>query len=321
MTLLETIMLDLVIIGGSAAGCSAAIYAARRRLNFRIITQNIGGEVALSGAVNNWPGIIDIQGFELAEQFAKHARSYGVKIEEGWRVENIIPTKNYHAVMAKNSAGKTEKIETMAVIIGTGIHPKKIGIPGEDRLDHKGVTSCTVCDGPLYKNKVTVTIGAGNSGLESALMLAEIAKPAYIISKFPDTPETQGGFPKGEKILIDKLKAHKNIKIIYAAKTLEIIGETKVEGIKYEDAKGAHTLAVDGVMVHVGAIPNSNFAAAVALNKPGEIIIDIRCKTNVPGIFAAGDVTDIPFKQIGIAAGHGITAALSAIEYINLWQP
>lgn len=313
-------MLDLVIIGGSAAGCSAAIYAKRRELNFRIITGNIGGEVALSGVVNNWPGIIDIQGYELAEQFAEHVRSYGVKIEEGWLVENIAPTQNYHVVTAKNPAGQIEKIEAKAVIIATGIHPKKLNIPGEERLDHKGVTSCTVCDGPLYKNKVTVTIGAGNSGLESALMLAEIAKPAYIITKFPDTPETQGGFPKGEKILIDKLKAHPNIKIIYEAKTLEILGEKKVESIKYQDVQGEHTLAVDGVMVHIGAIPNSGFIETVAKNKPSEIVTDTRCKTNVSGIFAAGDVTDIPYKQIGIAAGQGITAALSAIEYINLWH-
>lgn len=314
-------MLDLIIIGGSAAGCSAAIYAARRRLNFRMITLDIGGEVALSGAVNNWPGIIDIQGYELAGQFAGHARSYGVKIEEGWQVENIIPAKNYRVVAAKNPDGKTEKLKAKAVIIGTGIHPKKLGIPGEERLDHKGVTSCTVCDGPLYKNKTTVTIGSGNSALESALMLAEIAKSAYIVSKFPDAPETQGGFPKGEKILIDKLKAHKNIKIIYAAKTLEILGEKKVEGIKYQDAAGIHTLAVDGVMVHVGAIPNSAFAEAVAKNKQGEIIIDTKCHTSVPGIFAAGDVTDIPHKQIAIAAGQGIVAALEAIGYINTWTP
>ncbi|MBI5728940.1 MAG: FAD-dependent oxidoreductase [Candidatus Magasanikbacteria bacterium] len=314
-------MIDLVIIGGSAASCSAAIYATRRQLNFRMITQNIGGEVALSGVVNNWPGIIDIQGFELADQFAKHVRSYGVKIEEGWYVENIVPTKNYQVVVAKNPAGKVEKLQTKAVIIGTGIHPKKLSVPSEERLDHKGVTSCTVCDGPLYKGKVTVTVGSGNSALESALMLAEIAKPAYIISKFPDTPETQGGFPKGEKILIDKLKAHKNIKIIYAAKTLEITGDKKVEGIKYQDAIGVHTLAVDGVMVHVGAIPNSGFAGPVAKNKQGEIFVDTKCHTTVPGIFAAGDVTDIPHKQIVIAAGQGVIAALEAIGYINTWMP
>lgn len=313
-------MYDLIIIGGAAVGCSAAIYATRRQLNFRMITQNIGGEVALSGVVNNWPGIIDIQGVDLAQTFTDHVKSYEVKIEEGWWVEDIIPTENYHVVVAKNPQGKTEKLKTKTVIIGTGIHPKKLGVPGEERLDHKGITSCTVCDGPLFKNKVTVTIGSGNSALESALMLAEIAKPAYIISKFADTPETQGGFPKGERILINKLKAHENIKIIYAAKTLEIFGEKKVAGIKYEDADGSHTLAVDGVMIHVGAIPNSGFAGAVVKNKQGEIVVDTKCHTNVPGIFAAGDVTDIPHKQIVVAAGQGVIAALEAIGYINTWM-
>lgn len=313
-------MLDLVIIGGAAVGCSAAVYAARRQLNFRIITQNVGGEVALSGKVNNWPGIIDIQGFDLAQNLAEHVKSYGVKIEEGYLVENIIPEKNYHVVLAKNSKGETEQIKTKTVIIGTGIHPRHLQIPGEDKFLHRGITYCTVCDGPLYKNKTTVTVGAGNSALESALMLAEIAKPAYILSKFPNTPETQGGFPKGEKILIDKLKAHSNVNIIYDAKINEIVGENKVTAITYLDEKGkTQTLNTDGVMVHIGMIPNSQFANVVNKNKQGEITVDTRCRTNVPGIFAAGDVTDIPYKQIAIAAGQGIIAALSAIEYINFW--
>lgn len=314
-------MFDLIIIGGAAVGCSAAIYAKRRELNFKFITQNIGGEVALSGVVNNWPGIVDIQGFELAQKFAEHVRSYGVNIEEGWTVENIIPTKNYHVVVARNPTGEIIQLETKTVIIGTGIHPRRLGIPGEDRLDHKGVTYCTVCDGPLYRNKATVTIGSGNSALESALMLAEIAKPAYLFSKFADTPETQGGFPKGEKILIDKLKAHPNIKIIYQAVTTEIIGETRVEGVKYKDRDGKEQLLpVQGVMVHIGMIPNSQFATALERNKQGEIIVDTKCHTSVPGIFAAGDVTDIPHKQIVIAAGQGVVAALEAIGYINLWK-
>lgn len=313
-------MQDLVIIGGAAVGCSAAIYAARRELKFRIITENVGGEVALSGKVNNWPGILDIDGFDLAQKFAEHARSYGVKIEDGYTVLDIKQEKNYHIVVARAPGGKTEEIKTKSVIVGTGIHPKRIGVPGEKELTNKGVTYCTVCDGPLYKNKVTVTVGAGNSGIESALMLAEIAKPAYIITKFADTPETQGGFPKGEKILIEKLKKHPNIKIIYGAKTKEIVGSTKVEALVYTDAEGKEqTIKTDGVMVHVGMIPNSSFAKMLTQNKQGEIVADTKCRTNVPGIFAAGDVTDIPFKQIGIATGQGIVAALSAIEYINLW--
>jgi thioredoxin reductase len=314
-------MLDLVIIGGAAVGCSAAIYAARRELKFRIITENVGGEVALSGTVNNWPGIIDIQGFELSQKFAEHARSYGVNIEEGFWVEEIRSEKNHHVVVVKKPGGKIEEIETKSVIIGTGIHPRHLEVPGEDKFLHRGLTYCTVCDGPLFKNKTTVTIGAGNSALESALMLAEIAKPAYVITKFPNTEETQGGFPKGEKILIDKLKSHPNVKIIYSANIKEIKGEGKVEKIIYEDSeKKTQELAVDGVMVHVGMVPNSGLAKSVTKNKQGEIMVDAKCRTNVPGIFAAGDVTDIPYKQIGIATGQGIVATLAAIEYINRWK-
>lgn len=314
-------MLDLVIIGGSAAGCSAAIYAARRKLNFRIITLNIGGEVALSGETNNWPGIKSIQGYELAQQFAEHAESYGVKIEEGWLVQNIIPTKNYHVVVAKNPEGEIENIETKTALVATGIHPRRLKITGEDKLDRKGLTYCTVCDGPLFKGKDTVTIGSGNSALESALMMAQIAKTHYLVSKYPDLPETQGGFPKGDKILIDKAKESSNIKIIYDADTVEIAGESKVEGIKYKNSDGKeHVLPVQGVMVHAGMIPNSHFAEALEKNKQGEIIIDKYCHTSVPGIFAAGDVTDIRHKQIAISAGHGVVAALEAIAYVNLWK-
>lgn len=313
-------MLDLVIIGGAAAGCSAAIYAARRQLNFRIIAQNVGGEVALSGTVNNWPGIQEIQGFELAQKLAEHVKSYGIKIEEGFFVEEIRTEKNYHIVVTKSPNGKTEEIKTKTVIVSTGIHPRHLEIAGEKEYLNKGVTYCTVCDGPLFRNKATVTVGSGNSALESALMMANIAKPAYVISKFPDSAETQGGFPKGEKILIDKVKSNPNVKIIYQAEVKEIVGTNKVEGVKYLDSNGQEQiLNADGIMVHVGMIPNSGLVKNVEKNKQGEIMVDNKCRTNIPGIFASGDVTNIPYKQIAIAAGQGIVAALSAIEHINMW--
>jgi alkyl hydroperoxide reductase subunit AhpF len=207
------------------------------------------------------------------------------------------------------------------VIIGSGIHPRHLNVPGEEQFLHKGLTYCTVCDGPLFKNKVTATIGSGNSALESALMMQGIAQKVYVLSKFPNTKETNFGFPPGENILIEKLLKAPNVEIFYQTKTLEILGSTKVSGLRYEDAEGKEQLLeVDGVMVHVGMTPNSNFINHVEKNKAGEIIVDTKCKTNVPGIFAAGDVADIPYKQIGIAAGQGIVAALSAIEYLNRWQ-
>ncbi len=312
-------MLDLVIIGGAAVGCSSAIYAVRRKLNFRMITENIGGEVALSGQVNNWPGIIDIEGYDLAQKFAEHTRSYGVNIEEGWTVTAIEPVKKYHIVKAKKANGEILEMETKAVIIGTGIHPRRLGVLGEDKLDRKGITYCTVCDGPLYKNKVTATIGAGNSALESALMMAGISKEVYVLSKYPES--TAGGFPKGDAILVDKLKMAPNVKFLYEVATEEIVGDTRVQGLKYADKQGVIAqIPLDAVMVHIGMIPNSSFVKGVVeLDSQGQIVADAKCRTNVPGIFAAGDVTNVPYKQIGIATGQGIVAALAAIEYINLW--
>lgn len=314
-------MLDLVIIGASAVGTTAAIYSARRRLNFKVIAKDLGGEVALSGIVENWPGIQSIQGFELSKQFNDHVKSYGADIDEGWSAVGIRSEKNYHIVTAQNAVGETRTYETKAVIIGSGIHPRKLGIPGETELSHKGVTSCTVCDGPLFKNKTTVTIGSGNSALESALMMAGIAKKVYVLSKYPNTKEKNFGFPPGENVLIEKLQALSNVEILYESMTTAIVGDKKVSSIRYQDTAGAeHELMVDGVMVHIGMFPNSSFAEAVAKNPAGEIIVDTRCRTNISGIFAAGDVTDIPYKQIGIAAGQGIVAALSAIEYLNRWK-
>lgn len=313
-------MLDLVIIGSAAAGSSAAIYAARRKLNFKIVTYDLGGEVALSGEVNNWPGTLSIQGFELAQKFIEHIKSYGVEIDEGWKVEKITPIEKHYKITAKNATGEKRDYETKTIIIATGIHPRHLEAPGEKEFYLKGVTYCTVCDGPLFKNKITATIGSGNSALESALMMTHIAQKVYLISKYPNTPETNGGFPKGEAILIDKVKTLPNVEIIYSATATEIIGDGRVNGLKYKNGDGKnHSIEVGGVMVHIGQIPNSQFID-VEKDKIGQIIVDQKCRTNLPGILAAGDVTNIPYKQIGISAGQGIIAALAAIEYINRWK-
>mgnify|MGYP003392855605 CR=1 FL=1 len=313
-------MFDLIIIGAAAAGSSAAIYSARRKLNFKIVTDDIGGEVALSGVVNNWPGILEIQGYELAQKFHEHVKSYGVEIDQGFRVEKIISEKNYHTVIAKNASGEEKQYQTKTVIVTTGIHPRRIGVKGEEEFNHKGITYCTVCDGPLFKNKITTTIGSGNSALESALMMAGIAKKVYLLSKFNNTPENNFGFPKGENILIDKLKILENVEIIYNSVTTEIIGEKNVIGVKYTDSSGLEKIIdTQGVMIHIGQIPNSQFID-VEKNAMKEIKVDAKCRTSIAGIFAAGDVTDVAYKQIGISAGQGITAALAAIEYINRWS-
>lgn len=315
-------LLDLVIIGAAAAGSAAAIYAIRRNLNFVVVAKDIGGEVALSGEVNNWPGIIDTNGFELSQNFHKHLKSYNVPIEEGYSVESIKQEKNHHILTAKNSIGEEKVYMTKSVIIASGIHPRVLGIPGEEELKGRGVTYCTVCDGPLFKGKITATIGAGNSAIESALMMSGIAQKVYLITKYPDNKETQGGFPRAETILVDKVKALDNVEIIYNANTTEIKGGDMISGIVYEDneTKESKEITVNGTMVHIGMIPNSQFVMCGKKNKLGEIEVDTKCATDCPGIFAAGDVTNVPFKQIVIAAGQGATAALSAIEYLNKWE-
>ena len=312
-------MYDLVIIGASAASFPAAVYAARRGLNFIMITKDIGGELALSGVVNNWPGTKEISGFDLSKQMHEHALSYDVKIEEGLEVKKITQKNKTHIVLAEDSAGKKKEFATKTVLISSGIHPRELNIPGEQDFRGKGVTYCTVCDGPLFKAKTTATIGAGNSALESALMMAGIAEKVYVVTKYENKPATQGGFPRGEAILVKKLKALTNVEIIYNSDTKEIKGGAMVTGIDIADqATGeARELAVQGVMVHIGMIPNSDFVTCAKKNQLKEIEVNLKCETSCPGIFAAGDVTNVPYKQIVIAAGQGVTAALSAIEYIN----
>lgn len=310
---------DLVIIGAAAAGCAAAVYAARRNLDFVVVSKDIGGEVALSGDVENWPGVEKTTGFELAQQFHKHALSYGVKFEEGFEIKGIEQEDKYHIVHAENIIGKTQIYKGKAIIVASGIHPRELGVPGEQALKNKGVTYCTVCDGPLFKGKVTATIGAGNAGLESALMMGGIASTCYLLTKFAESEK--GGFPKGEDILIRKVKELKNVKILYKALSTEITGKDAVDGLNYVDEVSGEKKHLDlsAVMVHVGMVPNSQFINCVDKNAQGEIKVNLRGETSCPGIFAAGDVTDIPFKQIAIAAGQGVTAALSAIDYINKW--
>lgn len=315
-------MYDLVIIGGSAAAMPAAIYAARRHLNFIVVTKDIGGEMALSGEVNNWPGIQSISGIELAKQFHEHVKSYGVNIEQDMEVTDIKQEKKHHIVVAKNGKGEEKTYETKTVIVTSGIHPRPLNIKGEVELKGRGVTYCTVCDGPLFRNKITATIGAGNSALESALMMSDIAKKVYIITRHPNTPEKLGGFPKGETILVKKMKEKENVEIIYNATVKEVAGTDFVEGIIYEDneTKEVKEVKVNGIMAHIGTVPNTDFINSVKKNHQNEIEININCETDVPGIFAAGDCTNIPYKQIAIAAGQGVIAAMSAINYINRWS-
>ena len=301
---------DLIIIGASAAGITSGIYAARRNLNFLIISKDVGGEVAQSGEVKNYPGFSEINGIELSEKFKEHLLSNDVVPETVVDLRGIKKEENKFYIEADKN-GELITYETKSIIVATGAEPRHLGIPGEDEYRGKGVTYCTTCDGPLFRDKVVATVGGGNSALESALMLSEIGSKVYLVSR--------GEEMKGETVLIDKVKATKNIELITNAETTEIVGEQMVGGLKYKDKNSGEEkeLEVQGIFVHIGNIPNSEMIDIVEKNKFGEIIVDRLGKTNIEGLFAAGDVTDIIYKQIAIATGMGVIAALSVVNYLN----
>lgn len=318
---------DLIIIGGSAAATSAGIYAARRNLKFKIISKDFGGEVATSGEIDNYPGVPDSNGIELTEKFRKHLADYGVEPEIGVEVEKIIKQDDgtfcITAKAGKETAMAAEKMPengntapkcdyiAKTVIIATGVHPRELNVLGEKELRNKGVSYCTVCDGPLFPGKTVAVIGGGNSALEAGIMLADIASKVYMFNKNPAF--------KGDQILMDNLSGKKNVEIIYNAMTTEIIGDGFVSGLKYKDGSGAEQeFKVDGIFIHIGNVPNSGLAPDdVEKNKFDEIVVSKNCETNIPGLFAAGDVTDVPFKQISIAMGQGTCALLQAVNYLN----
>lgn len=305
---------DLIIVGGSAAATAAGVYAARRELNFKIITKEFGGEVATSGDIGNWPGIPMTDGIKLAQQFRDHLASYNVEPEEAMIVQSVAKQSDGTFVVKgiRDGLGDPFEYQAKAVILTTGVHPRELTVPGEKEYRIKGVTYCTTCDGPLFKDKIVATVGGGNSALESALMMADIAKKVYVINK--------NAHFKGEQVLIDKLVAKPNVEILYNAKTKEIFGEQFVKGLKYTDPEDKeYTLELEGIFVHIGMVPNSGIVPAdVQRDTFGQIKVNENMETSVAGLYAAGDVTTVPFKQIVIAAGQGCIATLSAVNYLNM---
>lgn len=303
-----TTIYDSIIIGASAAGISAAIYLKRQGLNFLIITKDIGGEMALSGIVENYPGFTKTTGLELAQKFEEHLKSYGIEpiFDE---VIQLKKEDKFFEVITKSE----NKYNSKTIVVATGSTPKKLNIPGEINFFHKGVSYCSVCDMPLFKGKTVAIIGGGNSALEAGIMASNICKKGYIINKNPSF--------KGDKILIEEVLKKPNIEIIYNALTQEIFGDSVVKGLRYLDktTNEIKELNVDGIFIHIGLKPNTEFIPNEweIKNEFGEIIVNKFCETNFPGLFAAGDVTDFPHKQIGVAVGQGISAGLGVVNYLN----
>jgi len=298
-------MYDLVIIGAGPAGITAAVYAARKRLNFLVVSKDIGGQTAWSGDVENYTGYQFITGPELAAKFEEHMRRYKVEVREG---EGALEVNTADGVIRVRT-DKNGEYETMTLIIASGKFSREMGVPGESQFKNKGLTYCATCDGPLFGGKDVAVIGGGNSALDAALQMMKIAKRIYIVNNTASLG--------GDAVMREKVEKSSMVTVMNDAQVAAVVGDRMVTGIKVKRAGKEALMPVQGIFVEIGLVPNSDFSKDVAKNQRKEIIVNGRNETNIPGIFAAGDVTDVPEKQIIIAAGEGSKAALAAFKYLN----
>ena len=308
-------MYDLVIVGGGPAGVAAGVYAARKKLKTVLIAGSFGGQSLVSAEIQNWIGAKSISGLELAKNLEEHLRAQKeVELDEGDLVEKIDKTNSGFRI----ATIKGKIFETKTVLICSGSRRKRLGIPGENEFDGKGVVWCSVCDAPLFKDKIVAVAGAGNAGLEAVRDLLSYAKKIYLLIRSESV--------KGDPMTFEEIKNNPRAEIIFNAEIKEIFGRELVTGIRYLD-KGASRdlsgqekqLAVSGVFVEIGSIPNSEFVKdLVRLDKWNQIIVDGKTQAaSLPGIWAAGDVTDLPYRQNNISAGDAIKAALNIYDYLG----
>jgi len=302
-------MYELIIIGGGPAGMTAAVYAARKKINTLLLSGDIGGQGLTTWLVENYMGYQFIEGHELMQKFEEQVKQFptDVKVEIGKRAERLSRVDGGFEV--RTDRGET--YQAKAVILATGKSPRKLNVPGEKELLGRGVTYCAICDGPLFADVKVAVIGGGNSALEAADDMVKIADHVYLISLTPLT---------GDQILIDKVKSANNLTMFLEHEVLEIKGKNSVERIRIRDLKSKREkeLEVGGIFVEIGLIPNSELVKElVRLNRLGEIEVNCGNETGVPGFFAAGDVTSVPDKQIVVAAGEGAKAALQAHRYLQ----
>jgi len=300
-------MYELIIIGAGPAGMTAAVYVARKKLNALLISSDIGGQVLWTTGVENYMGYQLIEGPELMSKFEEQVKQFPIDTKTGERVNSLSQTNKGFEVQT----AKGESYQARAVIIATGKRPRQLNVPGEEKLKGKGVTYCAICDGPLFAGENVAIIGGGNSALEAAEDMVKIAEHIHLVSLTPFT---------GDQILIDKVTGASNMTMFLEHEVLEIKGENRVKRIKIRDLKSKQEreLDVSGVFIEIGLIPNSTpVKEIVQLNHLGEIEVSCANETSVPGLFAAGDVTNVPEKQIVVAAGEGAKAALQAHRYLQ----
>jgi len=301
---------EVLIVGGGPAGAAAAVYAARKGIRVGVAAERFGGQTNDTMAIENYISVLETDGPKFAAALEAQVRHYGVDIMNLQRADKLTPAGADGLVHIQMENGATLKAKT--VILSTGARWRNVNVPGEAEYKNKGVAYCPHCDGPLFKGKRTAVIGGGNSGIEAAIDLAGIVEHVTVI-EFAEQL-------KADAVLVKKLHSLPNVTLHTNAQTTEITGDgSKVNGLRYRDrATGTeHHVELAGVFVQIGLVPNTEFLkGTVELSKFGEILVDAKGHTNVPGVFAAGDCTTVPYKQIVIAAGEGAKAALSAFDHL-----
>lgn len=301
---------DIIIIGGGPAGTAAAVYTARKRLKTLLIAEEFGGQSIVSDDIQNWIGEPHISGFELAQKLEAHVRAFPDRVEI--KMEKAIVVADHGTSFAvKTDQGGA--YEGKAVILAAGARRRKLGVPGEEEFNGKGVAYCSTCDAPLFSGKKVAVVGGGNAGLEAVEDLFPYASEVWLMERTDVL--------RGDQITQDEIKKHPKFKgVIFNADITKIMGDKFMTGITYTDiATGEKKeLALDGVFIEIGSLPNSEMVKGlVALDEYGQVKIDSKhASTSQPGIFAAGDITDDPYKQNNISAGDAVKAALAAYAYL-----
>ena len=302
---------DMLIVGGGPAGAAAAVYAARKGIRVGVAAERFGGQTNDTMAIENYISVLETDGPKFASALEAQVRHYGVDILNLQRAERLIPAAEPGGpVQVQLANGAT--LKARSVVLSTGARWRNVNVPGEQQYRNKGVAYCPHCDGPLFKGKRVAVIGGGNSGVEAAIDLAGVVQHVDLV-EFADAL-------KADAVLVNRLRSLPNVRIHVNAQTTEITGDgLKVNGLRFRDraTQQEQLLPLEGVFVQIGLVPNTEFLkGTLELSKFGEIVVDAKCHTSLPGVFAAGDVTTVPYKQIVIAAGEGAKAALSAFDYL-----
>jgi alkyl hydroperoxide reductase subunit F len=302
---------DVLIVGGGPAGAAAAVYAARKGIRTGVASERFGGQVLDTLGIENFISIKETEGPKFAHALEEHVRNYDVDIMNLQRAKALVPHSGPGKDLIEIQLESGASLKSKSVIISTGARWRNINVPGEQEFKNKGVAYCPHCDGPLFKGKRVAVIGGGNSGVEAAIDLAGIVGHVTLIEY--DTAL------RADAVLQNKLKSLANVDVFTNAQTTEITGDQKVNGLIYKDRATGElkTVPLEGVFIQIGLVPNTDWLKGVVeLSKHGEIIVDAKGQTSLPGVFAAGDATTVPFKQIIIAAGDGAKAALGAFDYL-----